>query len=488
MTAKFVDLKEAAKILGVTAEELVDLRSRGEIFGYRDGASWKFKMDEVERVAAERSAAGKIGSDIISSTDEEFADIIALDSKSGDDDDDSVLVQDDISSPSGVNKKSTVIGMGLAGGKRPEDSDLKLGDAIGAESISVDSLAGSLSGVSLGSSITAGSEAGDSIDDDSISGDSAGDSSAEDELIDLASESSIDLGKPANIKIPDAKKDSDVLGDIQLQRPGSGTGAMNVGVSADSIDLDIGSGSGSLSIGEDASLDESIDGDEDSISLEAEASKVGSGRGSDVTFSPGDSGINLRSPSDSGLSLDEEPLDLGGSAVDSLELPEDDDMIALEEDGGDPEMATQLKADEAFSLSPVEGQGDDDDSGSQVIALEDSSQFDQGAATMLNQGGSPLLEEGAFTEAGPMQGFDLGGTPGMMQGTVGVPTQVVYSAPVETPYSVWNVLGLMITAGTLALAGMLMVDVMLNMWSFSQPGGVATGLMDAAIGAVGLNK
>ena len=42
--------------------------------------------------------------------------------------------------------------------------------------------------------------------------------------------------------------------------------------------------------------------------------------------------------------------------------------------------------------------------------------------------------------------------------------------------------------GTLAIAGMLMFDVMLNMWSFSQPGGVSTSLMEAAISAVGLNK
>ena len=40
MAGKFVDLKEAAKMIGVTAEELVEMRSRGDIFGYRDGASW----------------------------------------------------------------------------------------------------------------------------------------------------------------------------------------------------------------------------------------------------------------------------------------------------------------------------------------------------------------------------------------------------------------------------------------------------------------
>ena len=32
---------------------LVEMRSRGDIFGYRDGASWKFKPEEIERVASE---------------------------------------------------------------------------------------------------------------------------------------------------------------------------------------------------------------------------------------------------------------------------------------------------------------------------------------------------------------------------------------------------------------------------------------------------
>ncbi|MGN6547839.1 MAG: helix-turn-helix domain-containing protein [Aureliella sp.] len=49
----FLSLEEAAKRLGVSTEELVEMRSRGDIFGYRDGASWKFKPEEIERVANE---------------------------------------------------------------------------------------------------------------------------------------------------------------------------------------------------------------------------------------------------------------------------------------------------------------------------------------------------------------------------------------------------------------------------------------------------
>ena len=55
MAAKLIDIKEAAEILGVTLDQLGDMRSRGEIHGYRDGGSWKFKTDEVERVANARA-------------------------------------------------------------------------------------------------------------------------------------------------------------------------------------------------------------------------------------------------------------------------------------------------------------------------------------------------------------------------------------------------------------------------------------------------
>ena len=51
--ANYVSLDEAAKILSLSPDELVEMRSRGEIFGYRDGSSWKFKSEEIERVQSE---------------------------------------------------------------------------------------------------------------------------------------------------------------------------------------------------------------------------------------------------------------------------------------------------------------------------------------------------------------------------------------------------------------------------------------------------
>jgi len=452
MAGKFVDLKEAATILGVTAEDLVDMRTRGEIFGYRDGASWKFKIEEVERVASERSASGKSGSGVLGDDEEAFDDFLTGDSGAGksategrDDGGDSVLVTDE-PIDSSIGKQSTVIGKELRG-KKGEDSDLKL--ATGEETLGGDRPAASLSGKGTG-----GSE----------------------EAYDLASESSLGLADSGKGSKPPSGKGSDVLGDIQLAQPGSGTGVLGSGGGEDSVELAIGSGSYELTEAAD---------DEDSISLDAGEPKKG--HGSDVTYTPEDSGINLRSPTDSGLSLDEEPLDLG-SGAEHLELPEEDDVIALEEEVADPDLATQLKADEAFSLSPAAlegGEADESDSGSQVIALEDSSAFDQNAATMLNQGagGAALMPEGAF-EAVAMPGFEM--APGMVSGTVAGAQPYVVER-VETPYSVWNVLGLMSAAGVLAIAGMLMWTLMMNLWSFNEGTTVSTSLMDSIVSAIGLN-
>ena len=42
MASKFVPLDEAAKLLGISTDRLVAMRSDGEIRGFKDGASWKF--------------------------------------------------------------------------------------------------------------------------------------------------------------------------------------------------------------------------------------------------------------------------------------------------------------------------------------------------------------------------------------------------------------------------------------------------------------
>ena len=43
MADNFHTLDEAAKLLNVTPEQLGEMRDNGEIRGFRDGSTWKFK-------------------------------------------------------------------------------------------------------------------------------------------------------------------------------------------------------------------------------------------------------------------------------------------------------------------------------------------------------------------------------------------------------------------------------------------------------------
>ena len=51
--ANYLSLEEAAKKLGISTDRLVDLRSQGQVRGFRDGASWKFPEDAVDQLAEE---------------------------------------------------------------------------------------------------------------------------------------------------------------------------------------------------------------------------------------------------------------------------------------------------------------------------------------------------------------------------------------------------------------------------------------------------
>src|SRR5262245_43380724 len=271
MAGKFVDLKEAAKMLGVTPEELVEMRSHGDIFGYRDGASWKFKMEEVERVMADKGSKSGSGSGVgsgVLESDKDFDEIIksGLPSKklSGDKASDSVLITEQELGHSAEGTSSTIIGKGeKAAG--PADSDLKLADELAA----------------------------------------AGSGTGSDKLLEAPG---------SRLKAPDK---ADVLsGDLKIAG-GSGTGDMPAKTGSGTGDMPVKTGSGTgdmpkvaVGAGDDLDLESS-----EELDLGEDLQLAGSGKkkGSDVTLGAGDSGINLK-PSDSGLNLEEEPLDLGSGS------------------------------------------------------------------------------------------------------------------------------------------------------------------------------
>jgi excisionase family DNA binding protein len=397
--ANYVSLDEAAKILGISTDELVEMRSSGEIFGYRDGASWKFKQEEIDRVQAERE-------DLLSSDDSD--DDIALDSDLRIADDNSpgsdVALVPDPSSDSGVklvNRSSK-----NNENKNAGSSDLKLQAAEGSD-------------VELGSDLM--------LDDAGSSG------------LDLASK-----GKKQSIE---NSAGSNVLGS-DLGLPGGSKASK---------------GSGSLG----GELELAGD-DEDDLVL-----------GSDSAIGLGsESGINLMSPSDSGLSLEDEPLDLAGTGISGLDLGAE---LAADPSTGSKSSVSNVSGigaslvdqDEEFQLTPSNSVEIDDDSGSQVIELENSESF----------GGVGLPEDLGVDGVVQEAGLDDGGFGAEDLAPAGA--AIAMRGAAEVPYAGWQVGMLALVLLLMGLCGILTTDILRNLWAWDGQTDYSTGLTSMLVNALG---
>ncbi len=467
---KLIELKEAAKLLGISPEELTEMRDRNEVFGYRDGASWKFKTEEIERVAAQLGSSDDsadqvelaAGADAGADDLDELIDVAELKLDADDEDSESILVTEEELGRSDESTSSTIIGKAgtpLAA----SESDIKLADDVADE----------LSAAESDLKIAGDSGLGDfdlsSGESDVLAGDS--------DLLSISDEGS------------DVGADSGDTGKLSLAGDeGSGKAESSLKLAGDDElsldDEEPGTEGAESDLG---ALDSSVD-----LDLDDEDLFASSGTGSDVTLGASDSGINLANPSDSGISL-EDISDLGSgidSGIDSsLELGDsslelgDEDMIELEGDLAESEDATELKADDEFLLTPVEGEGvpdeESDDSGSQVIAL-DSDEFEESAETMLVAEDGPLVEEDVDFAAA--EGFDAGGAT-VATGTAAA--AVGAAAGQDAGYSVWNVVSLGMVAAFLGISGLLVMDLIRNIWSWNGAYSLNSTIMDGILSMFG---
>jgi hypothetical protein len=370
------------------------MREAGEIHGYRDGASWKFKSSEIERVAAELGTESAPTDDVMdfslsdssALSDDEFDSLLNVGADEESEIDlegsSSILISEEAGSGVDESSSSTVIGKEKKGKSPEEDSDLKL-----------------------------------AADED-------------DEELKLSDEP--------------LSEELELSNDLELESDDA------------------------LALGEDEDSELSLSASDDELELDIPG-------GSDA-LGQSDSGINL-APSDSGLSLEGQ-----GESSDALELPEDEEMISLDDEiEASPDEATQLKQVVEFLLSPSDEMlGDESsDSGSQVIALEDSEAFEADAGSAIDEEPALLAEESAGLEGQlePFEGAALEEQKVVLAGAGELP---------EASYSIWNVLGLLLIVMLLGVTGMLMTDVVRNMWSWNGSSTMTSSLMDAIVGALGL--
>jgi excisionase family DNA binding protein len=405
MAGKFIELKVAAKQLGISLEQLQTLREEGKIHGYKDGASWKFKQEEVERLAKTLSVSSEDDDlsfeDSASFSGDDLDNLLKVDPATDSSDnleDSSILISADVQPDHDLESSSTVIG------KEEADellaSDLRLAD-----------------------------DEGDS--DIRPAGSSAKRAGASDDL-----------------KLADSEDLSDELGLAQ-----------ELDFESDDALMLAGDAEGKLPAGSDQEILDDSDG-------------------SDLAIGAGDSGIGLANPSDSGLSLE------GESSSAALELPEDEDMISLADDlGSSSDDGAALQQDEEFLLSPSDEMlGDESsDSGSQVIALDESGAFDSDSdVAVVDSGDQMLVEEEAAGLDAQLEPIDEAA---VVAGAV--PSIAAIHAP-EAAYTVWNLMALIFVVLLLAVTGMLMADVVRNMWAWNSETGVSSGLANSIIEALGM--
>ncbi len=429
MAGNLIPLEEAAAMLGKSADELTELRSRNEIFGIRSGSSWKFKMDEINRFA-----------------DEAGISLTSLDDA------------DDLSSDVDLIADS--------------NADIPLDDIDGAIDL------GSGSDINLSPSeshVLSGSDAepGQSPSDTGkmIAGD--------DDLI-LA--------------------EDDLFGDDD-----------EIGLQDDSDEIALDS---------DSELSSDFD-DDSSLMLEDDSSEI--------SLDAADSGVNL-SPTDSGLSLDEEPLELGGSDIDALELPEDSDINLIDPSESDSSSGLSLElpeesdlnlelpeesdlgvaagsgfdielpegslddlgavqADNDFMLTPLEAEAEDESSGSQVIALEDSEIYADesseivsdssqmgGALEVAPQAAAPVFEQDPYAT-------DTTITPGAAPAAAAAPSMII-----EQQIPVWMVAIQAICLMLLLVCGIVAVDLARNMFEFDSEAKLSSSITSQLLDMTGYFK
>ena len=312
--AKLVSLDDAAAQLGMTPEQLLEARSRNQVFGYRDGSTWKFKEAELERFALQKgveldaeapSAQGSASSgslpkiaDVDADLDEmiDVSEMTVEDEEQDTDGPDSVLVSEEELGSSEPGAGSTIIGKDELSIEADDQPVLEIDSpsGVGGSDLKIAAtsdlnLAGDSEIKLAGSGLLDGSGSELKLSGDSTGGSSelrlAGDSAGSNIVADD------DLGGDS--------EDDDIILDAET-------------LEGDSLELS----------DDELLLDSDSVSDLDLDVMESDVDVLEGG--SDVTLNASDSGINLTTPSDSGISLENTPNELGGSGVEALEFGEAD--------------------------------------------------------------------------------------------------------------------------------------------------------------------
>jgi excisionase family DNA binding protein len=570
--SQFLSLEEAARRLGISTERMVDLRSEGKIRGFRDGSSWKFPENELDRLADElandsgdynpyqgfdsegdqdsddlSASAGGSGVlvdelDLGSSVGSRSGSVIGSDVDLVPSNDGSDVKVVSGNTPSPEDSDDFMLSGGVGGLVEIDSGELQLSEdepVISHDSevldLAIEPNAGSTGPITdkelkevarANPDLMVGKKPGPGDsglafdDDDDDSGDDLIGVSSENDMLDSGLDFGAGVGKrpsgASSLELMDdldliggsdslsagrSSRGVDVLSELDLLSADAGGSGLITGDSGNLLGssdlgsgLGLGSGSGKGKGSNKLDFDDALADDDELVIADDEDDLVLGGSASDVSVS-GDSGINLMSPSDSGLSLESEPLDLAGSSISALDLgAEIGSGIGSGSGLSGPARSGRgsglnLQADEDFRLSPSGiGFDGDGESNSQVIEIEDSSafveedafgdaQFDDAAPLDAGFGDDANAQSDAFGDEAVAVDDDMPVGASRGRGAV---------ASYEVPFTIFQVSMLMMTLMIMCLGGMLMTDLLRNMWAYTDTSAPVSSLTDALISLTNL--
>lgn len=539
MDPKFVKLEDAASQLNISTDKLNALREQGKLRAYRDGASWKFRTEEVEKMAAEgvpeleaEESGLNLDFDELSLGDE-----ISLDDDSNDE------------QPVSIDEPASESANGSADRLNDDLLDLELADD------DLDLTTGSSADLAIeldGESSPSAEQPAQAADAASTPADVGSDldleldiESGDDPESILLSEAELgesdrppstiigkaELDEELDLEMPSVTSDDAAMSDVQL-----------VSDEEDDLDLELDPGAtGELPAVPTA---ESVDFDdiEDlGIDLEAESSRIltpedvaaAQSAGSQAQQkSPETSDLELEIEDDyglapssdagltglSGLGQDDDAaqasiagseLNLGETSqgseagltgLSALELDDDDndDDFVL----GDGSDLTLSSADSGINLAPADSGMSLDDAALDLTGSSIASGIDFGEASGLvgdEPAGdfelTPMAEEpagededdssqvialDAFEEQEDAE--DLLGADPVAMPVAGGFGQPAMAPRAEVQFTAWNVAFLTLCLVLLSLCGMMALDVVRSMWSWNEPYSVNSTLIDSLSG------
>jgi excisionase family DNA binding protein len=429
---KYLSLEEAAGMLSVSNDQLIRMRESGEIRGFADRGTWKFRVEDVEQLARTRQADSSPEVQLFNDS----GPMVVGDepSEAGS----STILADDAEADGDVGEQPTVIRKG-AEAQKASDSDVKL---IGEDSDSDITLAAPKPKTGSDSDVR---------------------------LMGPDSDSDITLA-PAG-----QGSDSDVkLIDASTAEGGSDSDVALIGGSDSSVALDLSpDDSEQASVladdGGGLSMESSLTLAADSgISLEADEG---------ITLAS-ESGISLEGIADSGISLEDSdefkgtmPMmdavpDADGGEETKFEIPSmgDDSAFDLQMPGSKADDTGVLKLEDSgeTTLDDAVFDLDEETPSGELDELEVASEI-LGEDDELEELDVFDADEGIFEESGASQEF---AAPIVGRGVA-----------METEWSAPLVVGLGFSTVVMVVAMLVSFDLVRSMWQWSNPGPVSAGLL-----------